>query len=46
MRVRVWEMAVAANPSLFDWPVVVCADLQQEEPDTLLLSWVPVTYRH
>ncbi|MFC0600914.1 NUDIX hydrolase [Streptomyces palmae] len=45
-RDRVWEMAVAANPTLFDGPVVGCVELRWEEPDTLFLRWAAVTYRH
>ncbi|MEU3353089.1 NUDIX domain-containing protein [Streptomyces sp. NPDC037389] len=45
-RDRTWEMAVAANPALFDGPVVACAGLRWEEPGTLFLRWAAVTYRH
>ncbi|MEV5240375.1 NUDIX domain-containing protein [Streptomyces cinnamoneus] len=45
-RDQVWETAAAANPVLFDGPVVACAELQWEEPDTLFLRWAAVTYRH
>ncbi|CAM5407317.1 hypothetical protein SSPIM334S_07838 [Streptomyces spiroverticillatus] len=37
---------MAANPSLFDGPAVVCAGLEWEGPHRLLLFWAPVTYRH
>lgn len=46
VRDQAWETAVAANPALFDGPVVACAELQWEEPDTLFLRWAAVTYRH
>ncbi|MCK7624423.1 NUDIX domain-containing protein [Streptomyces sp. RS10V-4] len=44
----VWERAVAANPALFDGPVVGCAELRREgtAPGTLFLRWAAVTYRH
>ncbi|MFF4160861.1 NUDIX domain-containing protein [Streptomyces sp. NPDC001678] len=45
-RDQVWEMAVAANPALFDGPVVGCTGLRWEEPETLFLCWAAVTYRH
>ncbi|KOU37661.1 NUDIX hydrolase [Streptomyces sp. WM6378] len=45
-RDRAWDMAVQANPTLFDGPVVACAGLQWTGSTTLLLSWVRVTYRH
>ncbi len=45
-RDQVWEMAVAANPTLFDGPGGGCAELRWEEPDTLFLRWAAVTYRH
>jgi 8-oxo-dGTP pyrophosphatase MutT (NUDIX family) len=40
-----WDEAVAANPSLFDGPTVVCAALERKDPDTLLLTWYRTTYR-
>lgn len=44
---RVWDEAVRANPTgLFDGPVVVCAGVEWEEPDSLVLFWARVTYRH
>ncbi|MFF3343178.1 NUDIX domain-containing protein [Streptomyces flavidovirens] len=42
----VWDMAVQANPTLFDGPVVACAGLGWAGPRTLRLYWVRVTYRH
>ncbi|MCG8971363.1 NUDIX domain-containing protein [Streptomyces sp. CL12-4] len=39
-------MAVKANPTLFDGPVVACGGLERSEPGILRLSWVRVTYRH
>jgi ADP-ribose pyrophosphatase YjhB (NUDIX family) len=45
-RDRVWSMAVQANPSLFDGPVVACAGLEWLGPHALRLSWARVTYRH
>lgn len=45
-RERVWDRAVLLNPVLFDRPVVACAGLRREDPDTLFLRWVPATYRH
>lgn len=45
-RDRVWEMAVRANPTLFDGPVVACGGLEQTGPHALRLYWVRVTYRH
>ncbi|WP_229891858.1 NUDIX hydrolase [Streptomyces mashuensis] len=45
-RDQAWEMAVTANPALFDGPVVGCAELRWEEPETLFLRWTAVTYRH
>ncbi|MFE1459484.1 NUDIX hydrolase [Streptomyces nigra] len=42
---RRWEEAVAANPSLFDGPTVVCAGLEWEDSQTLLLTWYRATYR-
>ncbi|UCM88461.1 NUDIX hydrolase [Streptomyces marincola] len=44
-RDRVWDLAVRANPALFDGPVVACAGLEPG-PRVLRLSWVRVTYRH
>lgn len=45
-RDRVWDMAVRANPTLFDGPVVACGGLEWTGPRVLRLSWVRVTYRH
>jgi 8-oxo-dGTP pyrophosphatase MutT (NUDIX family) len=45
-RDRVWDMAVRANPTLFDGPVVACRGLEPTGPGVLRLSWVRVTYRH
>ncbi|GGP75824.1 hypothetical protein GCM10010214_58890 [Streptomyces abikoensis] len=45
-RDQTWAMAVAANPALFDGPVVGCAEHRWEEPDTLFVRWAAVTYRH
>lgn len=45
-RDRVWDMAVRANPALFDGPVVACGGLERTGPRVLRLSWVRVTYRH
>ncbi|GGW73191.1 DNA mismatch repair protein MutT [Streptomyces griseoloalbus] len=45
-RDRVWDMAVRANPTLFDGPVVACGGLELTNPRVLRLSWVRVTYRH
>ncbi len=45
-RDRVWDMAVRANPALFDGPVVACGGVEWVGPRVLRLSWVPVTYRH
>ncbi|MEU2428428.1 NUDIX domain-containing protein [Streptomyces sp. NPDC007861] len=45
-RDRLWDMAVRANPTLFDGPVVACGGLERTGPRILRLSWVPVTYRH
>ncbi|MER6359097.1 NUDIX domain-containing protein [Streptomyces sp. NPDC001634] len=42
---RRWEEAVAANPSLFDGPTVVCAGLEWKDSQTLLLTWYRATYR-
>ncbi|MFJ8364013.1 NUDIX domain-containing protein [Streptomyces sp. NPDC093984] len=42
---RRWEAAVAANPSLFDGPTVVCAGLEWKDSETLLLTWYRATYR-
>jgi 8-oxo-dGTP pyrophosphatase MutT (NUDIX family) len=42
---RRWEEAVAANPSLFDGPTVVCAGLERKDSQTLLLTWYRATYR-
>jgi 8-oxo-dGTP pyrophosphatase MutT (NUDIX family) len=39
-------MAVRANPTLFDGPVVACQGLEPTGPGVLRLSWVRVTYRH
>ena len=44
---RVWDEAVKANPTgLFDGPVVVCAGVEWEAPESLVLFWTRVTYRH
>ncbi len=45
-RDRVWDMAVEANPALFDGPAVACGELERTGPGVLRLSWVRVTYRH
>ncbi len=45
-RDRVWDMAVKANPTLFDGPAVACGELERTGPGVLRLSWVRVTYRH
>ncbi|MCW7940548.1 NUDIX hydrolase [Streptomyces hygroscopicus] len=45
-RDELWEEAVKANPALFDGPVVACARAEQKDPDTLVLHWTRVTYRH
>ncbi|MGC0327033.1 8-oxo-dGTP pyrophosphatase MutT (NUDIX family) [Streptomyces sp. SAI-170] len=45
-RDQVWDVAVRANPALFDGPVVACGGLEWTGPRSLLLSWVRVTYRH
>ncbi|MEU1800390.1 NUDIX domain-containing protein [Streptomyces sp. NPDC019937] len=45
-RDRVWDMAVRANPALFDGPVVACGGLEWTDLHVLRLSWVRVTYRH
>ncbi|MGW6413073.1 NUDIX hydrolase [Streptomyces vinaceus] len=45
-RDSVWNMAVQANPSLFDGPVVACSVLECTDQHVLRLSWVRVTYRH
>lgn len=45
-RDRVWDMAVRANPALFDGPVAACGGLERIGPRVLRLSWVRVTYRH
>ncbi|MFH8554497.1 NUDIX hydrolase [Streptomyces celluloflavus] len=45
-RDRVWDMAVRANPTLFDGPVVACGGVEWAGPRVLRLSWVRVTYRH
>ncbi|MFE5191697.1 NUDIX hydrolase [Streptomyces sp. NPDC056628] len=42
---RRWEEAVAANPSLFDGPTVVCAGLEWKDSQTLMLTWYRATYR-
>lgn len=43
---RVWDEAVAANPSLFDGPTVVCTGLDWDGPGSLVITWAAVTYRH
>ncbi|MFJ8547151.1 NUDIX domain-containing protein [Streptomyces sp. NPDC093586] len=45
-RDQVWDMAVKANPALFDGPAVACRGLERSAPGVLRLSWVRVTYRH
>ncbi|WP_331718377.1 NUDIX domain-containing protein [Streptomyces sp. NBC_00624] len=45
-RDRVWDLAVRANPTLFDGPVVACGGLERTGSSILRLSWVRVTYRH
>ncbi|WP_308284074.1 NUDIX hydrolase [Streptomyces buecherae] len=45
-RDRVWDMAVQANPGLWDGPVVACGGLDWPGPRVLHLYWVRVTYRH
>ncbi|WP_225828507.1 NUDIX domain-containing protein [Streptomyces naphthomycinicus] len=45
-RDHVWDEAVQANPTLFDGPVVACAELEGMGPGVLRLSWVRLTYRH
>ncbi|MCC0097670.1 NUDIX hydrolase [Streptomyces flavotricini] len=45
-RDRVWNMAVQANPVLFDGPVVACSEMASTDAHVLRLSWVRVTYRH
>ncbi|MFC9673393.1 NUDIX hydrolase [Streptomyces sp. NPDC056949] len=45
-RDRMWELAVRANPALFDGAVVACGGMEQAGPRVLRLSWVRVTYRH
>jgi 8-oxo-dGTP pyrophosphatase MutT (NUDIX family) len=45
-RDRVWDMAVKANPTLFDGPAVACGELKRTGQGILRLSWVRVTYRH
>jgi 8-oxo-dGTP pyrophosphatase MutT (NUDIX family) len=42
---RMWTEAVALNPSLFDGPTVVCAGLEWEDTNTLVLTWYRATYR-
>lgn len=44
---RVWDEAVKGIPTgLFDGPVVVCAGVEWEDPESLALFWTRVTYRH
>ncbi|MEY9839501.1 NUDIX domain-containing protein [Streptacidiphilus sp. EB103A] len=44
---RLWEQSVAANPHLFDGPVVACTTLAWNELDRdLALTWTRATYRH
>ncbi|MER6361295.1 NUDIX domain-containing protein [Kitasatospora sp. NPDC001527] len=45
-RDRAWEDAVAANPKLFDGPVVACAGTSWPRPGELHVYWSRVTYRH
>ncbi|MGW7362957.1 NUDIX domain-containing protein [Streptomyces sp. NPDC054841] len=40
-----WEEMVAANPTLFDGPVVVCTGVEWKDSQTLLISWCRATYR-
>ncbi|MET9611730.1 NUDIX hydrolase [Kitasatospora indigofera] len=42
---RIWERDAAANPALFDGPVIVCTGLDQQ-PGRLVLSWAPLSYRY
>ncbi|MFC8450108.1 NUDIX hydrolase [Kitasatospora sp. NPDC057223] len=42
---RIWERDAAGNPALFDGPVIACIALEQE-PDRVILSWAPITYRY
>ncbi|MFJ6054692.1 NUDIX hydrolase [Streptomyces sp. NPDC092307] len=42
---RMWAEATAANPTLFDGPVVVCADLSRHGANDLVLTWYRATYR-
>ncbi|MFD3381960.1 MULTISPECIES: NUDIX hydrolase [unclassified Streptomyces] len=42
----VWDEKAQGNPGLFDGPVVACAGVDQAGPDTLVLRWTRVTYRH
>src|SRR4051794_15975897 len=43
---RVWGEAVDANPALFDGPIVACSEVVWDGTDTLVLTWVSVTYRY
>ncbi|WP_235882313.1 hypothetical protein [Streptomyces apricus] len=43
---RIWEEKAQANPGLFDGPVIACAGVDHCGPDTLILRWTRVTYRH
>jgi len=42
---RKWEELTAANPTLFDGPVVVCTGVEWKDPETMILSWCRATYR-
>ncbi|MDX3232546.1 NUDIX hydrolase [Streptomyces sp. ME19-01-6] len=42
---RRWEEMTAANPTLFDGPVVVCTKVEWKDPGTMVLSWCRATYR-
>ncbi|WP_331727182.1 GNAT family N-acetyltransferase (plasmid) [Kitasatospora sp. NBC_00374] len=42
---RIWARDAAANPALFDGPVIVCTGLEQQ-PGRLVLSWAPLSYRY
>ncbi|WP_405006682.1 NUDIX hydrolase [Kitasatospora purpeofusca] len=45
-RDQVWATMVLANPTLFDGPVVACADTSWPRPGELHISWFRVPYRH
>ncbi|MBQ0827341.1 NUDIX hydrolase [Streptomyces sp. RG38] len=42
---RKWEELTAANPALFDGPVVVCTGVEWKDLETVILSWCRATYR-